>query len=72
MDLERTLLPGGTIEFKTDVAEYFWATQAALDSHPGLEGSNAGATEEGPRTAFFRKALRRGDAIYGSTHRCRR
>ena len=68
VDLHRTLSPGGTITFRTDVAEYFWATQAVLDGHPGLDGSNAGAIEEKPQTSFFRKAHRRGDAIYGSTH----
>lgn len=72
VDLQRTLTPGGTIEFRTDVAEYFWATQAVLDAHPGLGRANAGPTEEGPSTSFFRKARRRGDTIYGSTHHCRR
>ena len=68
-NLNRTLTPGGTIEFQTDVADYFWETQATLDAASGLERLRAGPSQGGPRTSFFRKALQRDEPIYGSVHR---
>jgi tRNA (guanine-N7-)-methyltransferase len=68
--LRRTLRPGGSIEFVTDVADYFAAALPILDAEPGLERIVA-APIESAQTSFARKALARGDKLYRSEHRRR-
>jgi len=66
----RTLRSGGTIELVTDVREYFERTQQILDATRELEPLEADVTNL-VRTAFARKAERRGAALYRSVHRRR-
>ncbi|MGH7789809.1 MAG: tRNA (guanosine(46)-N7)-methyltransferase TrmB [Candidatus Binatia bacterium] len=68
--LRQLLVPGGGIEFLTDVEEYFHFGQGYLDADPGLERINVGLLPEHD-TNFARKALRRGGVIHRSTHRRR-
>lgn len=69
-EVRRTLVPGGSIEFVTDVEEYFRLGLAELGSDPGLE-----VVAVGPRqtawTCFSRKALRQGRPIFASEYRRR-
>ena len=66
--LRRTLVPGGTIELVTDVADYWALAQHLLDAEPGHERITAGETSD-VVTTFARKAERRGVPLYRSTHR---
>jgi tRNA (guanine-N7-)-methyltransferase len=68
--LRRTLRPGGSIEFVTDVADYFATSLPLLDADAGLERIVAGPIDSA-QTSFARKALARGDKLYRSEHRRR-
>jgi len=65
--LRRTLRPGATIEFITDVEEYFRLAFALLEADPGL--SHIGIPELPTTTSFSRKAEARGWQVFASTHR---
>lgn len=67
--LHRALRVGGTIEFLTDVEEYFRLSFAALTANPGLE--HIGIPELPITTSFSRKAAVRGWNVYASSHRKR-
>ena len=69
--LRRTLRPGGSVEFVTDVGDYFAAALPLLDADAGLERIVAGPTDSAD-TSFARKALARGDTLYRSEHRRRK
>jgi tRNA (guanine-N7-)-methyltransferase len=67
--LRRALGVGGTVEFLTDVEEYFHLSFAALTADPGLE--HIGTPELPITTSFSRKAAVRGWQVYASSHRKR-
>lgn len=69
-EMRRTLVPGGTIEFVTDVEEYFRMGLAELGADPGLERVAIGPRETA-WTSFSRKALSRGGRIFASEYRRR-
>jgi tRNA (guanine-N7-)-methyltransferase len=66
--LHRVLRSGASIEFASDVAEYFSRTRALLDAHPGLERI-ATDREIPTATSFSRKADRRGWKVQAATYR---
>ncbi len=66
--LRRTLRPGATIEFITDVEEYFHLSIVALDGDSGLVAIDK-APDLPTTTSFSRKAAARGWKYYASTHR---
>ena len=66
----RTLVPDGTVEFMTDVADYFAIAQTCLDGEAGLERLTISASAD-VQTSFARKAQRRGALIARSVHRRR-
>jgi len=70
--LARTLLDGGTIEFVTDVADYFEVARALLRSDSSLEEmALPEAAIAAGSTSFARKARQRGAAIRAAAFRRR-
>lgn len=75
-DVQRTLMPGGTLHFWTDVDEYFHTTLQLLAAHTGLEGPRA--VPEAPaehdmayRTHFKRRIRLHDEPVYRAEFRKR-
>ena len=73
-DVRRTLLPGGSLHFWTDVEEYFQTTVKLLAAATDLEGP-LGVPETPPthdmdyRTHFERRTRQHGEAVYRAEFR---
>ncbi len=65
---ERALQIGGRLHVATDVAEYFGLMREALAPLAGLREAPAAGEGDGYRTNFERKALERGQAVYGAVY----
>ncbi|MEX0978782.1 MAG: tRNA (guanosine(46)-N7)-methyltransferase TrmB [Pirellulales bacterium] len=69
VQVERVLMPGGTLHFWSDVEEYFQTTLVLISAHTKLTGPHA--VEERPadhdldyRTHFERRMRQHGEAVY--------
>jgi tRNA (guanine-N7-)-methyltransferase len=74
--LERTLLPGGTLHFWTDVQEYFHSTLELLAAHTRLEGPFEvpplpAEHDMAYRTHFERRVRLHGEPVYRAEFRKR-
>jgi len=73
-DIERLLIPGGTLHFWTDVEEYFIGTLELLAAHTKLQGP-LDVPEQAPahnldyRTHFERRMRLHGAPVYRSEYR---
>ncbi len=73
-DIARTLAPGGTLHFWTDVEEYFHATLDLLAAVPGLTGplevpEAPAAHDLDYRTHFERRVRQHGEVVYRAAYR---
>lgn len=73
-DVERTLQPGGTLHFWTDVEEYFHESLALLAAHSGLIGpldvpQSAAAHDLDYRTHFERRMRLNDEPVYRAEFR---
>lgn len=66
--VHRVLRSGATLEFVSDVAEYFAHTREILDAHPGLEPVPT-ETELLTATSFSHKADLRGWKVHAASYR---
>jgi tRNA (guanine-N7-)-methyltransferase len=66
--VHRVLRTGASVEFVTDVAEYFARTREILDAHPGLERIET-EHELLTATSFSHKADLRGWKIHAASYR---
>jgi tRNA (guanine-N7-)-methyltransferase len=75
-DVERTLLPGGTLHFWTDVEEYFRSTLELMPTCTTLEGpfdvtESPAEHDMAYRTHFERRVRMAGEAVFRSEFRKR-